>query len=79
MRRNEPPEIWELQRCRWMGASASKQSAANDQLSTRNKSACSARTAGLIEARLGGDGDDECPHTCARSVGERLSGCRAVS
>ena len=58
MRRNEPLMIQELQRCRGMDANAIQQSVANGELSTRNKSAYSARSAKAMEMPLGRDGDD---------------------
>ena len=58
MCRNEPSKIQELQRCRGMSANAMQQSVAIGELSTRNKSAYSARSANAMEMPLGRDGDD---------------------
>ena len=59
MRRNEPLMIQELQRCRGMDANAMQQSTANGELSTRNESADSARSAIAIEMPLGTSRDGE--------------------
>ena len=78
MRRNEPSKIQELQRCRGMGASAMQQSAANGELSTRNKSAYSSRSAIAIEMPLGRDGGDLGAEMPTKFGGDRISGWRAM-
>ena len=78
MRRNEPSKIQELQRCRGMDANAMQQSAANGELSTRNESAYSARSAIAIEMPLGRDGDNLGAEVLTKFGSDRSSGWRAM-